>query len=131
MCIIYIDLHGDQKRESDPLKLELQTTENCLAWALGTRLRSPRGTDSTLNPEPPLQPRILFIRTTECGQKLDKKAEYINVGAGQCGASGDRTEAQDEEEWKPPEVVSEKPSLGEEDLGTHLVHFPQLPGQKE
>lgn len=61
----------------------------------GNQTRSPRGTDSTLNPELPLQPGILFIRT-ECGQKLDKKAEYIDVGAGQCGAIGDRTEAQDD-----------------------------------
>lgn len=63
--------------------------------ALGTKLRSPGVTVNTLNPELSLQPGILFVRT-DCGQKLDKKAECTDVGAGQYGARGNRTEAQDD-----------------------------------
>lgn len=35
---MFTDAFREQKRESDPLELELQAAVSCLTWVLGTRL---------------------------------------------------------------------------------------------
>lgn len=46
---MYAGTPGDQKREVDPLELELQASVRCLIWVLGRGLRASGSTASTLD----------------------------------------------------------------------------------